>query len=559
MKVFLKGKNQEVNLTKTDYISAGGQAEIFGKGNVAYKVYFDQAKYLPEAKIKELSTLTDPNIIKPEDILIDSKNNIVGYSMKLVKETNVLSQIFPRSFKERYGITPQKSFDIVIKLQRLIEHIHSKNILAVDCNELNWLLSKDFNSLYAIDTDSYQTKSFPATFLMDSIKDYHSNKFSPLTDWFAFCILSIQIMLGIHPFKGKYKSSLSMSDRMIKNISIFNKDVSLPHVCYPFDVIPQNYRDYFKSVLEDGNRLIPPKEINEIIQLVTKITQITGNNSFDIKELNTFTNRIVDIICNNGLNITITTSNIHVNKDTILSPANNIKIGITPKTNSVIISYIENHQLILYNLNKRKELLFSLNANEIMEYENRIYCKNNSNIVEIIFTEIGINIIASSKVVGTCLDQATHFYDGVVIQNLLGAYYVSIFPKSGINYQIPIKELNQYKIIDAKYINNVLMVVGVKNGKYDKFIIRFSSEYDSYDLRIIEDIVHLGFNFTVLDNGVCVNVPEEEKLEIFSNKKDSSTLKIIDDKIIQSDMKLFKNGTTVLFARDNKIYLMRMK
>jgi len=103
------------------------------------------------------------------------------------------------------------------------------------------------------------------------------------------------------------------------------------------------------------------------------------------------------------------------------------------------------------------------------------------------------------------------------------------------------------------------MVIASKKGKYDKFILKFDDKFSSYSLRKVDDISYVGINFAVLDNGLVVHINENEELEIFSNKKDSGTVKVIDHDIIQGDMKLFSDGVQVMFSKGKKLYKLRMK
>ena len=102
-----------------------------------------------------------------------------------------------------------------------------------------------------------------------------------------------------------------------------------------------------------------------------------------------------------------------------------------------------------------------------------------------------------------------------------------------------------------------MVIGGNKSGSYDKLVFRFDNS--SYDLRIVKDITPAGLNFVVLDNGICVHLNEEENIEIFSKKKDSAGLNIIDDPEITGDMRLFKMGVKVLVARGEKLYSLTMK
>jgi hypothetical protein len=73
------------------------------------------------------------------------------------------------------------------------------------------------------------------------------------------------------------------------------------------------------------------------------------------------------------------------------------------------------------------------------------------------------------------------------------------------------------------------------------------------------DITPTGLNFTVLDNGICVNIDEQERLELFTNDRNSMSAKVVEDNAINGDQHLYKDGNTVLFAHENKLFKMKMK
>jgi hypothetical protein len=52
---------------------------------------------------------------------------------------------------------------------------------------------------------------------------------------------------------------------------------------------------------------------------------------------------------------------------------------------------------------------------------------------------------------------------------------------------------------------------------------------------------------------------ENENIEIFSIKKDSTGLKEINDPGIDGSMKLYHRGTKVLFSKGNKLHSMTMR
>ena len=80
-----------------------------------------------------------------------------------------------------------------------------------------------------------------------------------------------------------------------------------------------------------------------------------------------------------------------------------------------------------------------------------------------------------------------------------------------------------------------------------------------YDVRVEQDVTPAGLNFTVLDSGVCVTLTENDQLELFSVRRGSTQVKIIDDQMLGGDMTLGRRGGQVVFSRGSKLYSMRMK
>ena len=206
-------------------------------------------------KIQELGALSEPDIIRPQNILFDDSGTPVGYTMRALPDAIALCQTFTKAYRERNHMTPDHMLKLVQKLQAGVKHVHAHGVLIVDLNEMNFLVDTTYESIYFIDVDSYQTAHYPATAIMESIRDRHHSTFSQGTDWFSFGIVSFQMLVGIHPYKGKHTTLQTLDERMLANVSVLNKEVRVPGVCQPFSVIPQVYRDWYTAVFERGERV----------------------------------------------------------------------------------------------------------------------------------------------------------------------------------------------------------------------------------------------------------------------------------------------------------------
>lgn len=561
MDVIIKGTNKKIRLGKNQFIGSGGEGSIFASKGKAFKLYANPKNMIPYAKMQELSAITNPNVIKPEQIVLNNKQKPIGYTMRHVSNTFALCQIFPKAFRDREGLDTDMVLKLVQRMQTTIFDIHKiSGILIVDLNEMNFLIDKKFKEAYFIDVDSYKTASFSPTAIMESIRDWHSSSFSHLTDWFSFGVLSFQMFVGIHPFKGKHPSIKGMKDRMLANIPVFHKDVRFPKVCLPFDVIPPAYKDWYKALFYDGKRVAPPADAVQTIIIPVVVQTIMGNEDFEITEIFGYDSNIVRFVSIDGTRAIVTKNTLYINnKNVVHDCGSNVHIGITPLTNKVISATIKDGHLVLFNSTDMAAPSHNILAEDIMSYQGRIYIKNGDLLSEIEFVEMGKNVHAVPRTVANVMENATKLFDGVIIQNVIGAFMASVFPSSGMHYQIQCPEFKGYQIIDAKFSNNVLIVIGSKKGEYDKFILKFDDKFSSYSLRKVDDVTYCGINFAVLENGLVVHINENEEVEIFSNKKDANKVKVIDSSVISGDMKLFSDGVKVVFAKGKKLYRLKMK
>lgn len=571
MKYFVKDVG-EVDLNQKDFVASGGFGKVYKQKTIAYKIYEDVKNMLPVGKIQELSVLKDQDIIKPEHLIFDkNKKELVGYTMKFVKGFPIC-EIFTNTFKKKNNISNKMCLNILDKLYSKVEHIHQNKILIVDCNELNFLISNDYLNVFAIDTDGYQTPSYKATGIMDNIRDRHciNNAFTEETDWFSWGILAAQVLLGIHVYRGgnsdfdKVDAADRMNLRMLKNVSIFNKKSRLPGMCPPIDsVIPSGLRQWMIEVYENGKRIKPPKDFNGLIVIAnSNIQKIKGTNLFDINLLKSFNEEIYDYYSNDGDNYVLFKNKILFNNKEYGLPSSNCLISYCAAINGPISFNIENDKLNCFDIINQRNIQVDFSCFNLFKVDSRIYCTQNNHLIELSVEKIGKNLFCKTNVVGNVLDasNATKCFDGGLIQNMLGRHYFSILPKSGQCYQISIKELDGFKVINAKFEKNVLIVNAINlKGIKSRFLIKLSSDYSNYSCSIKDNIQSTEINFCVNDSGICVIINDEEKVELFSSSMNSTSVKILDDPNINGSMNLVSDGSKILFYSDKDLYSFSLK
>jgi hypothetical protein len=587
MKVFIQGSATPIDLTQKDYLAQGGEGVVYVKGKKAFKVYHDPTKMIPQGKFKELSAIQDPNVIRPQELLMDAKNGVIGYTMPFIDGGYPLCQLFPKSFRDREGIQPGTIADLVTKMQRSIDNVHRSGVLIVDLNEMNFLTTKKFDQVYFIDADSYQTSHYPATAIMDSIRDWTvsgNHSWTELTDWYSFAILSFQLFTGIHPFRGKYhgpkvefKAKLATDPdddtfaitrrRMLGNISIMHSDVGVPPSAYPLSVIPHAYQKWYEDVFIHGRRLPPPgKVVVTVTTFVNPTTVTIAGTHIDFtdmfagwKPLGNITAFFPSTIMG-APPVIATDAGVHLDKQIIPVPMHHASVcGFSSKVGRAVVGVVLDGKLKLSNITDRANVAFDLTVKEASSYDGRIYVRTEDQIHEVVLTDIGSNVIASSKAVTNVMPLATQLFSGVAIQSMLGATYASLFVDTGKSHQIRIQQLDKHRVIDAKYDHGVLMVVAEHKGKYCRMVFRFDHD-GTYDVRVVSDIA-AGYvtNFVTLDSGVVICLDEDDRLELFSKAKASTMVKIIDDKALTGDMILCKHGGSVVALHGKDIFRMKMK
>lgn len=252
-----------ITLRAADFLARGGQGAVYVRGDTAYKVFDDPAACPSATKLAELAAVTDPCVVRPDQLLLDAGGAPVGYAMRYVPHAWPLCRLFTRTFRQQHRVHLATRVRLVARLARAVSALHAAGVVAVDLNELNVLVAPTFDGPYLIDTDSFQTPSCPATAVADHIVDRHAppGVFTPETDWFAFAVITFQALVGVHPFRGKHPTLSGLDARMRANASVFDPAVRRPGSAEPLGDIPPRLRAWYEAVFELGERTPPPLDL----------------------------------------------------------------------------------------------------------------------------------------------------------------------------------------------------------------------------------------------------------------------------------------------------------
>ena len=148
-----------------DQIGHGGEGNVYAiDKNLACKIY--SMSKLTNSKIEKIKLMIskpiyDQDICWPIDLVMNSYNEIVGYTMPIAKG-HILSKVQNRAFMQEY-FPKWKKKDIVTLAYTIVEkfyYLHERNIIVGDINTRNIMFTSP-TQVYFVDTDSYQIEGFP--------------------------------------------------------------------------------------------------------------------------------------------------------------------------------------------------------------------------------------------------------------------------------------------------------------------------------------------------------------------------------------------------------------
>jgi len=563
MKIFVRGKKTPINLDPNDF-KAGGQAKVWIVGKTAYKIYHSPNHMINEEKISELQRIKNPNIIKPKGIIMDTKKKVIGFTMDLaVGET--LVKLFTTGYQNDNGITPDHLVELVEAMKVLIRDAHDAGCLVVDMNEYNVIVASSWIEPYFIDTDNWQTPSWAASAISPNIRDWTCQKFSELTDWFAFGIITCYLFTGIHPFRGKHKDFKKgdIEGRMKSHVSIFNSDVRLPRSVRDFSLIPPHYKEWYVNLFEKGKRIAPPLLPGTLEIVSVEVTLIQSTDNFKITRVKDYDSDIISHRNIFGKPITKTKGRLWIgNADYKVNPG--VDVVITDTNLTEILVKVNNGSLQLKSLDQSIMIMYQvLAASKYMVVNNTLFIIHENELTEVGFNDMGSKVLVSVNATWGIMPSTNEVFDGLIYHLVMGKPYLVIpIPKQGektrfIETEVP--ELEGYKVVNAKFDNGVVMLTGYKDSKYDLHVIRFGNQYNSYSHRLIQDVDLQEPNFVVLSNGIGIAIMSDDTLEIFRANPTRPEIDKFDDPEINSTMRLCKGPDGVRFYQGKTLYKIQKK
>lgn len=542
----------KLTLSEHDLVNSGGEGKIYVRDEFAYKIYIDQNKAMPKGKINELNILDSDNIIKPIQVVYNDSGEVVGYQMKALEQNKcfALTRFFTNDFRTQHNVDNDTVINLIKSLYHTFEEIHKKGCLIVDGNEMNFLVSEDFSTIYFIDVDSYATKNYPATAFNPTTLDPLTNKknFDENSDWYIFGILFCQIVLGIHPFKGKYTgksiqiNNRDIEDRMTKGVSIFRKNIKLNKAVRDFSLIPINMLNWLENLFTNNTRIKPP--LVSVMNDAKMFLDNQINPALTTLLIDSFSEKIDSL---NYFNEFVSTSNgqFKTKSSTLMDTSHNI---IYVDQTLLFVKLID-RSVYLFNQDTMKKSVLFNDVDECHIFDNQLYIYQYSKISSILILKRKDHYVAAIENTWPLYQHKK--YDNIVLSyqnNRHIAYYFHEKKNSIINLKESLG--TNEKIIDIKGFDNYIITLTIKDNNY--LIKIFFVDSFSKDLKEIfntnTDLPIIDFVFT---GKVLVGKKDSNSLIVCYFDKNNFIKKEINDTYISS--KLYYLDKKVLYIKENDI------
>lgn len=570
---------QTIKLNDSNFIASGGEGKVYKTTQGIIKIYHDPLKARQHGlndKIDLLSRIKHTSIISPEESVYDKNGDFIGYKMPFCQGLPIV-KTFTNSWRTQNNFTEKSAIHLVENMQHAIKAAHQQQAIIVDGNEMNYLFEKE--TPYLIDVDSWQIDRFKGTAIMPSIVDHHSKEFNQNTDWFAWGVVSFQVLTGIHPYKGTHPDfqKSDLKGRMESNISVFDTKISLNHAVRDFSVIPLNLKSWYEEVFQNGFRGEPPSALAVNLTQHKKKSyhqKQVGNSTIKYQKMHHFGGDAVKYF-SNGLFVYSENNvfklydwklkkNINLPNDKIQLLLND-KAGIVRNENYYIFAENNNNtaQFLLIDHDPTLQISYpTAQCANVVQFGNSLFLLSNN--INQGFMKVEATTIGHKIMIGFGMDwqlsvNSTKKYDTCFIASALGVPVFMFYNeqnKSFFNYIID--GLSQCTVLDCYATNQhcvVILYLNKKTGNNEIGIFQLSNDKMVPVLRYNTDFNEL--NFASNPNHVVFGMTDDKKAIVFiSNANTGSNFKYkeINDDSISSDITLIGLEDVIAYYQGIDLY-----
>lgn len=273
-KLLISGK--QIKLDQSQLIQSGGEGMVFKWQDTAVKLYH-QPTAQHQAKIRYflqhgLAAQMPTAVLAPCQEVMDENGRFIGFQMPLLPtNSQPIKRLSNPIFCQKQNHTLEKIIPLLQHTHTTLTQLHKYNIIIGDLNDTNiYFTQHALRTTLFIDVDSYQFAHYPCPVAMPafldpnlySVSDFGLRPcFSEQTDWYAFTVLLVKTLLGVHPYGGTHPTHKTLQARASAHVSILNTAVTYPQNARPRDTLSDDLLHHLHRVFELGERPSFPADL----------------------------------------------------------------------------------------------------------------------------------------------------------------------------------------------------------------------------------------------------------------------------------------------------------
>lgn len=561
MRLLIEGHGT-LTIHDADFLAEGGEGRVYASGRWVVKLYHDPARVIAKGKIGELRRIGWPRVVTPVGLVHDENGQALGYVMRRLERVMPVARLFANAFWQREGMTYPMALGLLNGMAENIRMIHRAGCLLVDGHELNTLVEEGFTEAYVIDTDSFETPSYPATAVMATIRDPLASRFSAGSDWFSFAVIACQLLTGIHPYKGSHPDYAKgdLEGRMRDGVSIFDARTRVPAATRDRKLIPSLWRDWLVKVLQYGERA-PPPEGKDAVLLAKPVGAVKPLEALRVRFELLFRvdEGIVDHRMQAGREITVTAGWFRVGREAYPRPAPDAEVMILPMAGAPVAAWIHGGRLRLKRLDVEGEIPVALNAEGMVRNDNTLFIFREGKAMEVELVEGGGRVFAGVKQRWSLLANATRLWEGFFLTDALGMPTALLPMRPGAAAVVPLPELRGCEVLEARLVRNVLYAVGMQRGSKSltRLLFRFTADFSGYGLERESGIEQAEIGLAVMDTGVMARFVEDGVWELSFSDGNRGDKQRIGDPALTGVVRPMAVGGELRCIRGEEVYRLR--
>jgi len=516
--VHVTAGQRQVTLGPETFVADGGEAAVYAKGGVAYKVF--RAGADPD-RLRALAKLGVQGCVLPEEVLTDQAGRCVGHTMRFLGGAVPWARLLARSYCDRHGLGVDRLLALITALRDRVAAVHAAGALVVDLHEGNILLSEHHRDPTLIDTSSWQLPGFPATAVQDGIRDRHATAFDQGTDWFAFAVVTLHLLLGIHPYRGTHPSVRGLDERMRRRLSVLRPEVGRPAACRPVDAVPSRWRAWYRAVLDGDARCAPPAGPPGAITWSPRPTPRPGRVA--LTPVARADAPILSVADRAGCLVARVPGGAWWSGQVHARPA---EVVVVTAEGRPVAAWRQGGKLHLYDLADDRPIACTLAADAVQCAGHRLVVRSGARLIEVRLHAMGAHILAVPRLLATVLPAATALFDGLAVEDLLGDTRLLLLGPGRCDV-VPAPFLDGWTVLEARHHRGVVGLLARREGQTDRWVLRVGGGGPP-DVRHTPDVAVADLDLVCLATGVCV-VRAGSRLELFRARAGDPDLRTLED------------------------------